>query len=70
MQLYRVYGFLRVQKTFCMHSMLLLGGLGHAPRKILNIEFGSNFDYNVTLVLKAICTVTYIIYTVYMIKSS
>ena len=61
MQLYRVYlwGFC-VQKTFSMHSMLLLGGLGHALRKIVKsryneIEFGSNFDCNVTLVLKAIC---------------
>ena len=39
-------GFLHVQRTF---SLLLLGGLGHAPRKVLKIryneiEFGSNFD--------------------------
>ena len=41
-------GFLHVQRTFGMDSKILLGGLGHAPRKILKsrynkIEFGSNF---------------------------
>ena len=30
-------GFLSVQKTFSMHSMLSLGVWGHAPRKILKI---------------------------------
>ena len=45
-------GFLCVQGTFSRDSMILLGGLEHAPRKILKIryneiEFRSNFDWNV-----------------------
>ena len=47
-------GFLCVQRTFNMYR-LLLGDLGYVPRKILKIrnneiEFGSSFDRNVTLV--------------------
>ena len=62
-------GFLCVQRTFCVHSMFLLRGLGYASRKILKIrhneiEFGSNFDWNVTLVLQATYTMIYIIYII------
>ena len=31
-------GFLHVQRTLSMHSMLLLGGLGHAPRIIMKMS--------------------------------
>ena len=46
---------------FSAHNMLLLGGLGHTYRKILKIryneiEFGSNFNCSVTLLLQATCT--------------
>ena len=31
-------GFLRVQRTLGMSSIVLLGGLRHAPRKILKLD--------------------------------
>ena len=58
--------FFRVQRTFSICSMLLLGvwDSGYTPRNFdfdNEIEFGSNFDWNVTLVLQA--TYMYIIYS-------
>ena len=60
-------GLLHVERAFSMHSMLLLGGMGHVPKitRYNEIEFGSNFDCNVTLVLKATCTINYISYYSY-----
>ena len=60
-------GFLRVERAFSMHSMLSLGGLGHVPKITTynEIEFGGNFDCNVTLVLTATCTIIYISYFSY-----
>ena len=62
-------GFLRVQRTLSICMSLLKGIAAYAPRKILKIrynelkiEFGNNFDWNVTLVLQATCTMIYIIY--------
>ena len=52
-------GFLRVQRTFSVHSMLLLGGLRDAPGKLDIMTL--NLDCNITLVLQATCTVIYII---------